>query len=272
MKLKDWADKQGISYLTAWRWFKARDPRLSTAYQSDSGTIIVPDEFDSLELSMNNIQDSDVMAVVLKKTVEFSRNEYAIEDFTAWLLSNFTLKVKGLVDAPKYSKVKPKSEEIQKHFQQFLKPKGEKPKTNVYLIPEGDIENLVEESDSLSTEELVNEIYSVAAIEGVTVDASEAPEVKDLMKEISCAIATPKNFSGDAVASYNDIAKGVIKRSVDSNSEQHFNYTDSVDPAFSNLSNSFKPTKKELESADKISDIIDIPKRRRKSLKNKGNE
>ena len=40
MKLHDWARKQGISYMTAWRWF--RDGRLPVeAEQMPSGTIIV---------------------------------------------------------------------------------------------------------------------------------------------------------------------------------------------------------------------------------------
>jgi putative resolvase len=41
MKLNDWAKKQGISYLTAYRWFKAGK---INAIQYDSGTIIVHDE------------------------------------------------------------------------------------------------------------------------------------------------------------------------------------------------------------------------------------
>jgi putative resolvase len=42
MKLHDWARKQGISYMTAWRWF--RDGRLPVeAERMPSGTIIVKD-------------------------------------------------------------------------------------------------------------------------------------------------------------------------------------------------------------------------------------
>lgn len=42
MKLSVWAKNQGISYLTAYRWFKAG--KISGAKQYESGTIIVPDE------------------------------------------------------------------------------------------------------------------------------------------------------------------------------------------------------------------------------------
>ena len=38
MKLSDYAKKVGVSYKTAWRWFK--DGKLD-AYQMDTGTIIV---------------------------------------------------------------------------------------------------------------------------------------------------------------------------------------------------------------------------------------
>jgi predicted site-specific integrase-resolvase len=41
MKLSAWAKKQGISYLTAYRWFK--DDKIPGAVQYDSGTILVPE-------------------------------------------------------------------------------------------------------------------------------------------------------------------------------------------------------------------------------------
>lgn len=43
MKLSDWAEKQGISYTTAWRWFKfGKLP--AKAIKTPSGSIIVEDE------------------------------------------------------------------------------------------------------------------------------------------------------------------------------------------------------------------------------------
>ena len=66
MKLKDWADKQGISYITAYRWFKS-DKLPVKAYQSGSGTIIVQDESEDLEkLDMPvNTQNTDLMSIFL---------------------------------------------------------------------------------------------------------------------------------------------------------------------------------------------------------------
>ena len=40
MKLSDWARKQGVSYLTAWRWFKSGKFPVP-ARQLPSGTILV---------------------------------------------------------------------------------------------------------------------------------------------------------------------------------------------------------------------------------------
>ena len=40
MKLSEWARKQGISYRTAWRWFKAGQLPV-TAVQTATGTILV---------------------------------------------------------------------------------------------------------------------------------------------------------------------------------------------------------------------------------------
>lgn len=41
MKLSVWAKKQGISYLTAYRWFK--DGKIPGAVQHESGTILIPE-------------------------------------------------------------------------------------------------------------------------------------------------------------------------------------------------------------------------------------
>jgi putative resolvase len=40
MKLSDWADRQGIHYMTAWRWWKAGKLPVP-AHQTDSGSILV---------------------------------------------------------------------------------------------------------------------------------------------------------------------------------------------------------------------------------------
>jgi hypothetical protein len=296
MKLKDWAEKQGISYLTAWRWFKAGDPRLSSAYQSDSGTIIVPDDTETSEHSMNTVQSDDVMSLVLKKTVEFSNNS-TVADFAAWILSNFNLKLKS-VDGPKYSKVKPSSEKIQNHFKQFLKPKGEKPKVNMFVTTDQDaLDELVIRSDDLTAQELVDEIHKIGADGGVPVNPNDAPEVGELMKDISSALAGASYSTN--IKTYGNLADGVVMRSVDLTPQQ-FNYTGSASPAFSNNSYSleettsscfvagaaaaapderlefndstFKPTQKELESASRSLSLADKPRRGRKRSKITGNE
>ena len=43
MKLSDWAKKQGVSYRTAWRWFKAGSLPLQTE-QMPSGTILLKEK------------------------------------------------------------------------------------------------------------------------------------------------------------------------------------------------------------------------------------
>ena len=40
MKLSEWADRQGVHYMTAWRWWKAGKLPVP-AYQTPSGSIIV---------------------------------------------------------------------------------------------------------------------------------------------------------------------------------------------------------------------------------------
>jgi len=307
MKLKEWADKQGISYLTAWRWFKAHDARLANAYQSDSGTIIVPDDSDALEPSMGVAQSSnDVMSSVLKKTVELSKTNGSVEDLAAWILSNFSLKPNTYSETPKYSRVKPKSEEVQNHFKQFLKPKGDKPKPNMFTADPAALDDLMAKSDDLTTKELVDEIHKIGADAGASVNATDAPEVEDLMKDLSFALNTnsPPLASGimtsasgnpflmNGITNYGDIAGGVVSRSVDLTPQQ-LNYTDSTNDTFSNsygtagssvllsaasagpvtqsfYSAAFQPTQKEIESASRISSTVtEKPRRGRKSLKGK---
>lgn len=301
MKLKDWADKQGIAYLTAWRWFKAGDPRLSNAYQSDSGTIIVPEDADTMEQPMGTTQTNDVMSAVLKKTVELSKSNASVEDFAAWILSNYSLKPNHQFDGPKYSRNKPKSEEVQKHFQQFIKPKGEKPKSNMFVASPEALDDLIAKSDNLTAQELVDEINKVGVEGGVSINATDAPEVEELMKDLSSALNTPSTMVS-SVVTYSDVAEGVVARSIEL-TPQLLNYTGSIDSAFGNyladtpsitvnsmdastpttIGNqtitrsimsgintntsmaTFKPTQKELESASKVSAIADRPKRGRKS-------
>ena len=144
MKLADWARKQGIAYLTAYRWFK--DGKLPVkAYQSDSGTIIVDDDDTSEQPMSNSIgtQNSDIFTHILKKVVEFRNNNASIEDFAGYVLSNFSLKLNSGTDSPRYSKNKPKEEDIQKHFQQFI-PKREKPKPNMFVTEEAELNDLVD--------------------------------------------------------------------------------------------------------------------------------
>jgi len=231
MKLSDWAKKQGIAYLTAYRWFK--DGKLPVeAYQSDSGTIIVKDE-EVLEQQMashsNGDQSSEVMSAFIKKTVEFSKNNSTIEEFAAYILSNFSLKFSFGPEVPKYSKNKPKSEDIQKHFQQFMK-KGEKPKVNVFLEATGSetIDDLVAKADSLTAQELIEQIHEI----GEQGDNSPTPpELSDLLKALapnSTNVTGPKVY-GDTMST-----EGMVSRTVDFDSTpQQINYTSSTDHTFS---------------------------------------
>jgi putative resolvase len=49
MKLKEWADKQGICYMTAYRWFKAGIIPEET-YQTPTGTIIIRERDEKINL------------------------------------------------------------------------------------------------------------------------------------------------------------------------------------------------------------------------------
>lgn len=137
IKLSDYCKKNGISYITGYRWFK--DGKLPVkATQTDSGTILVED--DSTPTPSAPVVDSatDAASLFLKKTLEYSKNNSSIEDFAAYIFSNFKLKLytqDGPLP-PKYTKIKPKSEDVQDHFKKILNNTSatkEKPAPNMYI-------------------------------------------------------------------------------------------------------------------------------------------
>lgn len=280
MKLKEWAEKTGIKYLTAYRWFKAGTLPIN-AYQTDSGTIIVEDdpflkENTIKENTMASPVSNEIMTSFIKKTVEFSKNNSSVEDFAAWILSNFSLRPNAPIsESPKYSRNKPKPEEVQNHFKKFLKPKGEKPKINMFVAEGEDYDDLIAQSNNLTAQELANEISQVGAIDGVSVNPTEAPEMEDLMKDLACAIF-PKITA--PIKIYDDVTSGVINRSFDI-SPQSITSNNPTDLSTSNVSTSltesgysfdvnkasFQPTQKELEDSNRLSQINNKPKRGRKS-------
>jgi len=266
MKLSDWAKTQGISYLTAYRWFK--DGKLPVeAYQSESGTIIIKDVPGTSEQTMaGNNQSNDSMSLFLKKTVEFSKNNSSVEDFAAYVLSNFSLKLNGSLDSsPKYSKNKPKSEDVQKHFQKFLKSKdeGSKPVPRMFV------------TDSNTLEQLgINEEAGVSA--SVALNNVVAPDMQTLINDLAAAISpSPSpNLPGNVVT-YDSLGEyeGVVSR--DTLTPQSINYTSStnstlISPSFSMavgtsmlqpaVLNTFQPSPEDIASAhravEKLADDI----------------
>lgn len=223
MKLKEWAEKTGVKYLTAYRWFKSGTLPVK-AYQTDSGTIIVEDNFS--EQTMNSNTSNDAVSLFLKKTVEFSKNNSTVEDFAAYVISNFQLKINSVLESPKYSKQKPKSEEVQKHFQQFI-PKGEKPKTNSFVMEP--------------------EVYQDIAPTIYPTNSDSDFNSQDLVKEFSKAIthgSLNDTFTGSPTSAFDGASvsdagamsptENSVTRSVDSNTTpQSINYTGSNNPIFS---------------------------------------
>lgn len=230
MKLSDWAKKEGISYLTAYRWFK--DGILPVkAYQSDSGTIIVQDSSEIAETLMVSGTQNDAMSLFLRKTVEFSKTQSSVEDFAAFVLSNFSLKLLSTNDNPRYSRNKPKAEDIQKHFQKFIKPKGEKPKVNMLLLSEeSDIDQFLDQASKSDDVQQILEQDHVEKLDGYT-------HIGESFKKF-------KESTESMVDSQNTISQAHYTNSID--------YTFSASSSHSELENGFfKPTQKELESASK---------------------
>ena len=225
MKLSDWAKKQGIAYLTAYRWFK--DGKLPVqGYQSDSGTIIVQDDSENSEIPMAST--GDAMSIFLKKTVEFSKNNSTIEDFAAYIISNFTLKLNNINEPlAKYSKNKPKTEDVQKHFAQFIPDKN-----NIDHLKH--IKSLIKEKpgliqDNLDFSQALEEAKLVALFENETKENlkdSFSGALKDLNNEYT--------LSEDPMSEVNESLDttsfgGIVARNVEFvSTPQQTNYTGST--------------------------------------------
>lgn len=302
IKLKEWADKHGLSYITANRHFHMG--LIPNSQQLDSGTILVED--DSEEQTMVGNSSGDAMSLFLKKTVEFSKNNSSVEDFAAFIISNFQLKLNGVTDSPRYSKNRPKPEEVQKHFQKFIPdPKDiEHLKAVKTLLKEGKTAGDVVPSH-LSSSEIE------AAVAGAVTDialaaADELGETNDMDSLFNEGIEKPsaaadlRAYTG--VHMYGEKStEGLVTRSVDLNTTpQQINYTGSNSQTFSSslsptiVTNSvapvsgdvvgvascadtdslyfgnpfqspFQPTQKELNSAAKVietAEAEDLPRRR----------
>jgi hypothetical protein len=177
------------------------------AYQSESGTIIVQDEEGSSpESNMNRLSGSpDAMSVFLKKTVEFSKANYSIEDFAAYVIANFQLKINPAAPdmSLKYSKNKPSQNEVNKHFQQFIKPKHFNKEALLNSLPEN-TETLKEEvKNNFELKDLADVKYTDPSPVGDSIKnfVEEATSSAFKPTPTSTICASSANLSGAAAGS-----------------------------------------------------------------------
>lgn len=220
IKLKEWADRNNLSYITANRHF--HQGLIPGAVQLDSGTILVED--DSLEQDMAaNSSANDAMSLFLKKTVEFSKNNSTVEDFAAFVISNFQLKLNTAPEGPRYSRNKPKADEVQKHFQQFLPDKEsiEHMKAVASLLKQGKIAGDVVPAASAP------EVAATSPAGGL--ESDYVPTTGQVLE--SLLRASP---SAQDVHLYGNVTEGLVSRSVDfDTTPQQINYTGSTSQTFS---------------------------------------
>jgi hypothetical protein len=119
IKLSEWCERTGVSYNTAWRWVqKGAFP--AQTYQTSSGAIMVEDD---------NIEQTDTtnkaLSLFLTKTVEHIKNNSSIEEFAAFVIANFQLRlntpeIKSIksTKAPRIKTQDEQSQDARTHFQQ----------------------------------------------------------------------------------------------------------------------------------------------------------
>jgi hypothetical protein len=297
IKLKEWADRNGLTYITAYRHFHAG--MIPGATQLDSGTILVENESPEQTMAAT-ASTNDAMSVFLKKTVEFSKNDSTVEDFAAYIISNFQLKLNAIAEVPRYSKNKPNPEEIQKHFKRFLpdKEKEEHLKAVKDSIKEQHLkavkdsikeQGLKTEASASTPQEVqslsIEELNSFArVVDTVSNDTNEFDET--LMSKLF-SVEAPTILG---VQSYDSdfTTDGLVTRSVDLNTTpQQINYTGSTNQTISSnfvpsstsvrvgtnsspfspdpttmfytnsMTSPFQPTQKELLSSVKVIETVE---------------
>lgn len=146
MRLKEWAEKNKINYLTAYRWFKS-GKMPTNAFQTESGTILVCDEGEDVcnNTQYENIADSPVSQII-KKAVEMSKSGGPVEDFATFVLSNFKLS-KQEPDRQTNQKNKPTPEMTNKHFAKYIGTKKVKPESKMFFVDKKDLDDVVKASE-----------------------------------------------------------------------------------------------------------------------------
>jgi len=86
MKLVDWSKKKGISYITALRWFHAN--KIKNAYQMDTGTIIVDDETEQLNIKNNILIKNAVLYARVSNRDRKEQLNYQIDRLTNFAINN----------------------------------------------------------------------------------------------------------------------------------------------------------------------------------------
>ena len=265
MKLKEWADRTGVAYLTAYRWFKAGKFPVS-AYQTESGTIIVEDEGEQEMLSLESTP-KDAMSLFLKKTIEYSISNATVEDFAAWIISTFTLTLGG---SKTTTKRKPTSEDARKHFAQFI-PKRDKPKAQMIIAQPEDLDHLID--DDISAKDLIEGMAELGCglVKTAPVDGVAVPVDSKLFQELSQAIKSPGEVSntiltGTTGGAFNRIttpqnyansteSSTTCNLSISETTYDEPIATDSIE-SVCGPTDDFKQIKKELASAEKTRSIL----------------
>lgn len=262
IKLADWCKKHGIKYLTGYRWFK--DGKMPVdAYQTDTGTILVSDENDVSETMETTMQDSKLsdspMSQLINKTVEISKAGGQVEDLATFIISNFKLEKHDVLEyQARKPKMKPTKEMTENHFKKFMKTKV-KPETNMFLVNENELDNVVAASEQASSiEGSMGVEFSGTSNFGTLVPATQE-NIKNhtglIESEMSAAIQLPKNTLATTPKTYASVeGSAVFTRSL-GNGGSVTNSTLSAAPASSVLNfhapaSAFMPSSSSFANSD----------------------
>lgn len=207
IKLSDWCEKNGIKYLTGYRWFKDGKMPVQTM-QTDSGTILVSDTDETDNSEPKPLAESPISRII-KKAIEIGKANGSVEDLAAFVIMNFSLTdisntAHSSVAGPvKKQGVKPTKEMTENHFKKLMKQDKVRPETNMFIINQNDFDSVVAASEN---ESVMNTTDVEKFGKVVPYTNSLLEELKSMTYEMSDAINQGTNESNvnDDIA---DVAK-----------------------------------------------------------------
>jgi len=202
IKLADWCKKNGINYLTGYRWFKNGKLPVN-GYQTPSGTILVDDSdpFEKIEEVVAETGNDSAVTQLVKKAFDLSKSGAPIEDLATYVISNFKLE-KQDEPAPvsRRGKMKPTAEMTQSHFKNYMKSAQPKPEPQMFIPNEEELAIINSEKAALPNLSEVKDLLQGRSL-GDTIQLTSTLNAANVSSIAQSLKTNALNVSFDSISS-----------------------------------------------------------------------